>query len=190
VPEDEVLPAFLMQFYEEVPPPRTDPRRSRSEEAKLLAEALAAKAERKVVLGVPQRGEQRACSNRRRAMPRRRSTGGWPRARPRPNCCAKSPICSSWSRAEPDRDLRQQPHPWAPTCAGRDGRRGARGLPQGQYRKFNIKRARDRAGRRFRDDARSARAPLRAAGGEDPDRKSGEWPDLLLIDGGKGQVSR
>ena len=48
---------------------------------------------------------------------------------------------------------------------------------------------RDSAGRRFRDDARGVRAPLRPREEEDPDRTKGEWPDLVLIDGGKGQLS-
>jgi excinuclease ABC subunit C len=66
---------------------------------------------------------------------------------------------------------------------------GPEGLRKNAYRKFNIKRPetvpgddfammREVLGRRF---ARLEK--------DDPDRSRGEWPDLLLIDGGKGQLS-
>ena len=66
---------------------------------------------------------------------------------------------------------------------------GPEGFRKNQYRKFNIKRPetvpgddfammREVLGRRF---ARLEK--------EDPDRSKGEWPDLLLIDGGKGQLN-
>jgi excinuclease ABC subunit C len=59
VPEDEVLTSFLVQFYEEVPPPRLVLLDRPPMEEELLAEALAERAARKVELKVPQRGEQR-----------------------------------------------------------------------------------------------------------------------------------
>jgi excinuclease ABC subunit C len=59
VPEDEVFSAFLMQFYEEVPPPKIIFVDRELAEAKLLAEALAERAGHKVALGVPQRGPRR-----------------------------------------------------------------------------------------------------------------------------------
>ena len=64
---------------------------------------------------------------------------------------------------------------------------GAEGFLKNQYRKFNIKQAqtnddfammREVMGRRF------SRAIE-----EDPDRDGDTWPDLVLIDGGKGQMS-
>src|SRR5687767_1709976 len=57
VPEAEVLTSFLTQFYEEVPPPRQILLDRAVAEAELLAEALSERAERKVVLRVPQRGD-------------------------------------------------------------------------------------------------------------------------------------
>ncbi|HWH22653.1 MAG TPA: excinuclease ABC subunit UvrC, partial [Allosphingosinicella sp.] len=57
VPEAEVLASFLMQFYEEVPPPKHVLVDRKLEEAELLAEALSERAERKVTLRVPQRGD-------------------------------------------------------------------------------------------------------------------------------------
>src|SRR5436305_1975906 len=58
VPEGEVLQAFLVQFYEEVPPPRLILTDRALPEADLLCEAFSARAERKVSLKTPVRGEQ------------------------------------------------------------------------------------------------------------------------------------
>jgi excinuclease ABC subunit C len=57
VPEDEVLAAFLTQFYEEVPAPKTILLDRDLAEAELLAEAFSERAERKVALRMPQRGD-------------------------------------------------------------------------------------------------------------------------------------
>jgi len=64
---------------------------------------------------------------------------------------------------------------------------GPEGFRKNNYRKFNIKAAQsddDFAMMREVLERRFARLEK-----EDPDRASGEWPDLLLIDGGKGQLS-
>src|SRR5687767_3380780 len=57
VPEEEVLSAFLTQFYEEVPPPRLILLDRKLAEADLLSEAFSERAGRKVILKVPQRGD-------------------------------------------------------------------------------------------------------------------------------------
>jgi excinuclease ABC subunit C len=66
---------------------------------------------------------------------------------------------------------------------------GPEGFRNNQYRKFNIKRAETGAGDDFammREvlDRRFARVLK-----EDPDRDSADWPDLVLIDGGRGQLN-
>src|ERR687893_281272 len=58
VPEEEVLAAFLTQFYEEVPPPRQILLDRPLAEAELLCQAFSERAERKVTIRVPQRGDQ------------------------------------------------------------------------------------------------------------------------------------
>jgi excinuclease ABC subunit C len=66
---------------------------------------------------------------------------------------------------------------------------GPEGFQKGQFRKFNIKRAETAPG----DDFAMMREVMERRFGraleEDPDRDKGLWPDLVLIDGGKGQVS-
>jgi excinuclease ABC subunit C len=66
---------------------------------------------------------------------------------------------------------------------------GPEGFQKGQYRKFNIKRAETRPG----DDFAMMREVMARRFGrvqeEDPDRQGGTWPDLVLIDGGKGQMT-
>ena len=96
VPEAEVLQSFLVQFYEEVPPPRLVLTDRRIPESELLCEALSERAERKVALKVPQRGDQARMIRRPRATPRRSSTAASPRPRPRRAICARSPRRSSW----------------------------------------------------------------------------------------------
>jgi excinuclease ABC subunit C len=66
---------------------------------------------------------------------------------------------------------------------------GPEGFRNGQYRKFNIKRPETAPGDDFAMMREVLERRFARLEREDPDRKSGEWPDLLLIDGGKGQVS-
>jgi excinuclease ABC subunit C len=66
---------------------------------------------------------------------------------------------------------------------------GPEGFRKGAYRKFNIKRAETAPGDDFAMMREVLERRFARLEKEDPDRKSGEWPDLLLIDGGKGQVS-
>jgi len=64
---------------------------------------------------------------------------------------------------------------------------GPDGFVKGQYRKWNIRHA------ATDDDFAMMREVMSRRFGrameEDPEQRSGTWPDLVLIDGGKGQVS-
>ena len=66
---------------------------------------------------------------------------------------------------------------------------GPEGFRKNSYRKFNIKRPETQPGDDFAMMREVLERRFARLEKEDPDRQSGEWPDLLLIDGGKGQLS-
>ncbi|MGF7147979.1 excinuclease ABC subunit C [Sphingomonas zeicaulis] len=189
VEEDEVLASTLMQFYEEVPPPRTILTDRALPEAELLGEALCERAGHKVTVSVPQRGDRRrlmdqASRNAVEALDRR---------------LAESTTQARIFReigelleleGPPDRiEIYDNSHIQGTNALGGMVVAGPEGFRKGSYRKFNIRRKETVPG----DDFAMMREVMERRFGraldEDPDRESGEWPDLLLIDGGKGQVS-
>ena len=109
VPVDEVLDSFIAQFYDDKPVPRLILLSHDIPNHELMAEALSSKAERKVEIAAPQRGEKRslvehALNNAREAHGRvgfaTAAAGG-----------RRGGIRSA-AHATPDRGLRQQPHLW------------------------------------------------------------------------------
>jgi excinuclease ABC subunit C len=189
VPEEEVLSAFLTQFYEEVPPPRLILLDRKLAEADLLAEAFSERAGRKVTLKVPQRGDQ---ANMMRQA-RRNAEEELDRHLAETSTQARNlrALAETFElEGPPDRiEVYDNSHVMGTNAVGAMIVAGPEGFRKNNYRKFNIKRAetvpgddfammREVLGRRF---ARLEK--------EDPDRSRGDWPDLLLIDGGKGQLS-
>lgn len=185
--EGEVLTAFLAQFYEEVPPPRTILVDRDLAEAKLLAEALAGAAGGKVEISVPQRGDRRrliqqASRNAVEALERRAAESGT-KAR------LGRELAEFLELPEPPQriEVYDNSHIQGTAALGAMIVSGPEGFVKGQYRKWNIKTAQtndDFAMMREVFQRRFARAQ-----DEDPDRDGGMWPDLVLIDGGKGQMS-
>ncbi len=189
VPEDEVLATFLMQFYEGVPPPKLILVDREPAEAALLAEALGAAADHKIEISIPQRG------NRRRLLEQAvRNVGEEIDRR----------IAESSSQAKLGRDLAElfdlegppqrieiydNSHIQGTNALGGMVVAGPEGWIKGAYRKFNIKRAETAPGDDFAMMREVFERRFARAIEEDPDRSKGEWPDLVLIDGGKGQVS-
>jgi excinuclease ABC subunit C len=187
VPEDEVLTSFLTQFYEEVPPAKTVFVDRELPEAELLAEVMGAQAGRKVELSVPQRGTRRrlldqAKRNAEEALDRRL-------AESTTQARLLREVADLFGLGEPpDRiEIYDNSHIQGTAALGAMVVAGPEGFRKGQYRKFNIKQAAtndDFAMMREVFQRRFARAQ-----NEDPDRDSGDWPDLVLIDGGKGQLN-
>jgi excinuclease ABC subunit C len=201
----EVLSAFVAQFYDDKPPPRLILTSHDFEESALLAAALTAKSERKVEVSVPQRGERRelvshALANAREALARKLSdtssqqklltglteTFGLPRAPRRIEVYDNSHIAG----ANPI---------GAMVVAGPEGFR------KNQYRKFNIRSEdlargddygmmREVLQRRFKrllaENPRIGCDAVAAAkqGSEATLDDEQPWPDLVLIDGGQGQL--
>ena len=192
VEEAQVLANVMLQFYEEVPPPpavlldRELPERELIEAA--LTEVAAKSGGRKVALSVPQRGDRRkllaqAQRNAVEALERRLAETG-----------TKAKVNRELAEfleldAPPERiEVYDNSHIQGAKAVGAMVVASPEGFEKSQYRKFNIKTAQtndDFAMMREVMDRRFARAMK-----DDPDReKAGVWPDLVLVDGGKGQLS-
>ena len=185
--EEDVLTSFLAQFYEEVPPPRCILVDRVLPEAELLGEALAPSAGGRVEVSMPQRGDRKRMIDQARrnaveALERRQAESGT-------KAKLNRELAEFLELAEPPQriEVYDNSHIQGSQALGAMIVAGPEGFLKGQYRKWNIKTAqsnddfgmmREVLGRRF------ARAQE-----EDADRDGGMWPDLVLLDGGKGQMS-
>ena len=187
VPEDEVLTQFMMQFYEEVPPARTILIDRELPDADVLVQALSEQAGRKVELTVPQRGVRRrlldqATRNAREALERRL-------AESTTQARLHRELAELFELGEPpDRiEVYDNSHIQGTNALGAMVVAGPEGFRKGQYRKFNIRQA------ATDDDYAMMREVLTRrfsrALEEDPDRDGATWPDLVLLDGGRGQLN-
>ncbi len=187
VPEEEVLSGFLMQFYEEVPPPKRILLDRDLPESALIAEALSERAERKVELEKPQRGPRKklveqAKRNAEEALDRRMAESTTQGKLLRE-------LAEVFELPEPPQriEVYDNSHIMGTAATGAMIVAGPEGFAKNSYRKFNIKSA------RTDDDFGMMKEVLERRfarlGKEDPDRTKGDWPDLVLIDGGKGQLN-
>lgn len=189
VPETEVLASFLMQFYEGVPPPKSILVDRLPEETELLAEALSETAGRKVDIAVPQRGNRKhlldqAVRNASEGLDRRLAESS-SQAKLGRELAELFDLDAPPSRIE----IYDNSHIQGSHALGAMVVAGPEGWIKGAYRKFNIKRAETKPGDDFAMMREVFTRRFARAIEEDPDREKGEWPDLVLIDGGKGQVS-
>jgi excinuclease ABC subunit C len=189
VPADEVLTSFLAQFYEEVPPARLVLVDRDLGEGALLAEALAEKAGRKVELKRPQRGEQRrlleqAARNAIEALDRHLAESTT-QGRILRELAELFELDGPPGRIE----VYDNSHIMGTNMVGAMIVAGPEGFRKNAYRKFNIKRPETAPGDDFAMMREVLERRFSRLEKEDPERRSGEWPDLLLIDGGKGQVA-
>jgi excinuclease ABC subunit C len=189
VPEAEVLASFLMQFYEEVPPPKQVLLDREVPEAELLAEALSERADRKVVLRVPKRGDhvrmiRQASRNAEEELDRHL-------AETSTQAKTMRALTEMFEMSEaPERiEVYDNSHVMGTNAVGAMIVAGPEGFRKNAYRKFNIKRPETAPGDDFAMMREVLGRRFARLETEDPDRSRGEWPDLLLIDGGKGQLS-
>ena len=187
--EPEIMEAFLTQFYDDKDPPRLVLLSHPVENPDLVAEALTARAGRRVEIAVPQRGEkaelvENATRNARESLARRMAES-----------TTQNKLLTGLAEAfdldaPPQRiEVYDNSHIQGTNAVGGMIVAGPEGFLKSQYRKFNIK---SEAGANSDDFGMMKEVLTRRFERllkEDPDRKTDMWPDLLLIDGGAGQVS-
>ncbi|WP_308814688.1 excinuclease ABC subunit UvrC [Sphingomonas sp. GV3] len=189
VPEDEVLASFLTQFYEEVPPPRTILLDRDLSEGALLMEALGERAGYKVAISVPQRGDRRRLMDqaKRNAIEalERRLAESTTQAR-----LLREVADLFGLDGPPDRiEIYDNSHIQGTNALGAMVVAGPEGFLKGQYRKFNIKGNEAATNDDFGMMREVFRRRFARQLEEAPDRDDGTWPDLVLIDGGRGQLN-
>jgi excinuclease ABC subunit C len=187
--EPEILEAFLTQFYDDKEPPRLILLSHPVENPDLVAEALSGLAGRKVEIAVPQRGEkaelvENAARNARESLARRMAESSTQNK-------LLQGLADAFDLDAPPRriEVYDNAHIQGSDAVGGMIVAGADGFLKSQYRKFNI---RSDAGKNSDDFGMMREVMTRRFERllkEDPERKSDAWPDLLLIDGGAGQVS-
>ena len=189
VPEGEVLSSFLVQFYEDMPPPRRILVDRELPDGALLAEALGERAGHKIAIERPLRGDRRklveqACRNAEEALERRM-------AETTTQGKLLRELADTFELAEPPKriEVYDNSHIMGTNATGAMIVAGPEGFRKTNYRKFNIKRPETQPGDDFAMMREVLERRFARLEKEDPDRSSGEWPDLLLIDGGKGQLS-
>ena len=187
VEEPQVLADVILQFYEEVPPPPNVLVDRNLPEQGLIEQALSELAGRKVAISVPQSGERRklmeqASRNAVEALDRRLAESGT-KAKIQRELADFLELDGPPQRIE----IYDNSHIQGAKAVGAMVVAGPEGFIKNQYRKFNIREA------QTNDDFGMMREVMRRrfsrAMEEDPEREGGNWPDLLLIDGGKGQMS-
>jgi len=185
----EILEAFIGQFYGNKTPPRLLLLSHEIENADLLEEALTTQLGRKVELLVPRRGEKRvlvegAERNAREALARKMS-----------ETATQTKLLEGLAAAfglekTPERiEVFDNSHISGTNAVGGMVVAGPEGWMKSSYRKFNIKNTELTPGDDFGMMREVLDRRFRRLLKEDPERKTDMWPDLLLIDGGAGQVS-
>nr|WP_264211044.1 excinuclease ABC subunit UvrC [Leisingera thetidis] len=185
----EVMEAFLGQFYGNKVPPRQLILSDAIENTDLMEQALSGKAERKVELLVPQRGEKTelvafAVRNARESLARRMAESAT-------QAKLLRGIAEAFGLDGPPQriEVYDNSHIQGTNAVGGMIVMGPEGFMKSAYRKFNIKGDDLVPGDDFGMMKEVLNRRFSRLLKEDPDRDKGLWPDLLLIDGGAGQVS-
>lgn len=187
--DPDVMNAFLGQFYDDKPIPKVILVNVEPSEKELLADAFCIKAGRKVEIGRPQRGEKRqlvdhALTNAREALGRKMAESS-------AQSKLLAGVCEAFGlEANPERiEVYDNSHIMGTNAVGGMIVAGPEGFQKSQYRKFNIRGAELTPG----DDYGMMREVLRRRFSrlvkEEEEGEGAVRPDLVLIDGGAGQLA-
>jgi len=206
---DEVLNSFIAQFYDDKPVPRTILVSEDLTERALLAEALSTKSGYNVEISKPKRGEKRdavdhALANAREALARKLADTS------SQQILLKS-LAEAFHLPEMPRriEVYDNSHIQGSNAVGGMIVAGPEGFVKNQYRKFNIRSEditpgddygmmREVLQRRFKrllnehpreDNAAALTDPLTASVSAGFRKEDSPWPDLVMIDGGQGQLA-
>ncbi|MEM6728660.1 MAG: excinuclease ABC subunit UvrC [Pseudomonadota bacterium] len=187
--EAEIMQAFLGQFYSDREPPRQVILSHDVEDRELVTDALGEKAGRKVEVLIPQRGEKAeliagAARNARESLARKMSESAT-------QLKLLRGIAEAFDMEKPPKriEVYDNSHIQGTNAVGGMIVAGPDGFLKNQYRKFNIKGEELTPGDDFGMMKEVLSRRFKRLLKEDPDRETEAWPDLLLIDGGQGQVS-
>jgi excinuclease ABC subunit C len=203
---EEVLGSFLAQFYDDKPPPKLILLSHAIEEAELLADALSVKAGFKVEVSLPKRGEKKelithALTNAREALGRKLA-----------DTATQGRLLEALAKTlvlphPPKRiEVYDNSHIQGTNAVGAMIVAGPDGFMKNQYRKFNIKSEgltpgddyammREVLQRRFKRLLSPPEVDTGKDAGKDTakpkadDDSFPQWPDLVIIDGGRGQLN-
>jgi excinuclease ABC subunit C len=195
---EEVLASFLAQFYDDKPPPKLILLSHKIEESDLLADALSVKAGFKIEVSTPQRGEKKelithALTNAREALGRKLA-----------DTATQSRLLDGMATTlglphQPKRiEVYDNSHIQGTNAVGAMIVAGPDGFIKNQYRKFNIKSEGLTPGDDYgmmREVLQRRFKRLMAPPSEDEATKKADddsfpqWPDLVIIDGGRGQLN-
>ncbi|MBL6931542.1 MAG: excinuclease ABC subunit UvrC [Rhodospirillales bacterium] len=187
--ESQVLEAFIGQFYDNKEPPRLLLMSQRLPNQSLIADALGVKAGRKVSVTCPMRGDklnlvEHALNNAREALGRRLSESASQRR------LLEGLAEALDLEAAPERiEVYDNSHISGTKAIGGMIVAGPDGMMKNAYRKFTIKNPDTAPGDDYAMMQEVLSRRFSRALKEDPDRERGQWPDLVLIDGGAGQLS-
>jgi excinuclease ABC subunit C len=186
---DEIMESFLAQFYDNKTPPKLILVSTAVANTDLLTDAFTTKRGTKVEIVEPQRGERaelvlNAQRNARESLARKMSESAT-QAKLLKGLGEAMNLTAPPQRVE----VYDNSHIQGAFAVGAMIVSGPDGLMKSAYRKFNIKSEDTTPGDDFGMMKEVLDRRFKALQKEDPDRKGENWPDLLLIDGGAGQVS-
>ncbi|MEM8617043.1 MAG: excinuclease ABC subunit UvrC, partial [Pseudomonadota bacterium] len=181
--------AFLVQFYDKRPPPRLILTNTDPAQKDLIAEALALKADHRIEIRTPQRGEKRSLvdqtsRNAAEALSRKLAESA-SQARLLKDVAKTFDLDAPPKRIE----IYDNSHIQGSNMVGGMVVAGPEGFEKAQYRKFNIK---DQSLEPGDDYGMMREVMTRRFNRAKKEREAGEvesWPDLVLIDGGLGQLN-